>query len=326
MEWRLEAVAGPSWLWPGPQGDSEAAATARHPAAARGSREGRLGRHRVSGWADSAALRALCALLCASVIAPLMAPAWAFRFGRLLQRGSHGRDVKALEIRVAGWLPAHGQKRVVIDRRFGRRTARAVAGFQRTHGLAADGIAGSHTFRSLHRIEDRDGSTAHFNWGEFKQHRNSGCPSSANRHAGTFKGGAVRALKVRNNVRRVMWRLEAMRAKGGHRPIEVVSGFRSRRYNACVGGAGASQHLYGTGVDIKMHGVSSRRARRLAKRTHFQGIECYSSTSHNHLDLRAENKALRKYRHWWWPKRDRSGRHLASDGRPCIGEKARRTF
>lgn len=37
---------------------------------------------------------------------------------------------------------------------------------------------------------------------------------------------------------------EPLRSKFG--PVEVLSGFRTRRYNASIGGAGASYHVYGT--------------------------------------------------------------------------------
>ncbi|MGH2811923.1 MAG: hypothetical protein ACRDI1_04335 [Actinomycetota bacterium] len=53
------------------------------------------------------------------------------------------------------------------------------------------------------------------------------------------------------------------------------------------------------------------------------GIECYSSTSHNHFDIRMENRDQKSTRFWWWPKRDRRGRDLDSGGGLCWGERRR---
>ena len=117
-----------------------------------------------------------------------------------------------------------------------------------------------------------------------------------------------------------MWRLEAVRRKGGGRPIGINSGFRSVAYNNCIAGARASQHLYGTAADNRMVGVGNRREREIAKRSQIHGIACYSSLSHNHFDLRIENKELRAGRFWWWPRRDRRGWDLTEGGSPCWGQ------
>lgn len=270
------------------------------------------------------ALRTVSFLTIAMLLIPPGSHALAYNFDRTLSRGSRGRDVAALEVRVVGWYPRRAQRRLRVNRRFGWRTVRAVKAYQRHYGLTVDGIAGPQTFRSLARLEDRNGSTAHFAWAEFKQKRNRSCSRRANSHAGSFRGGRVSAKRVRWNVRRVMWRLEAIRAKGGNRSIEVVSGFRSVRYNRCINGATRSQHLYGTGVDVRMLGASPSRLRRLARRSQIHGIACYAGASHTHLDVRIENRALPSERYWWWPKRDRFGRELTSDGSVCRGERKRR--
>jgi zinc D-Ala-D-Ala carboxypeptidase len=262
---------------------------------------------------------AISGLLCAGLIAWPVSPAGAFRFDRVLHRGMSGTDVRALEMRVAGWFPRSGKVRLRVDRHFGRRTVRAVKSYQRRHGLVVDGVAGPQTFKSLRGLQDRDGTTAHFGWGEFDQNR-SGC-RRARRYDGTFKGGRVRRARARQNMRRFMWRLEAIRSKTGGRPVEVVSGFRSVAHNRCVGGASRSQHLYGTAADIQIHGVRGHRERVIARRSQVHGIECYAWSRHTHLDLRLENNALESSKFWWWPKRDRRGRDLSSDGRVCSGER-----
>lgn len=237
--------------------------------------------------------------------------------------GSRGRDVKKLEIRVAGWFPGSSQNGLTIDRNFDGETARAVAAFQKQYGLEADGVAGPTTMAALAKLEDKDGSTANFNYAEFKQKTNPRCPKEANRYAGTFDGGEISRWKVRKNVTRLMWRLEAIRKKGGGRPIVVTSAFRSVAYNTCIGGASMSQHMYGTAVDVVMANTENRRVRDLARASHVEGIGCYSSLTHNHFDLRVENSWLASSRFWWWPDQDAHGRDLADDGRPCWGETKR---
>ena len=120
-----------------------------------------------------------------------------------------------------------------------------------------------------------------------------------------------------------MWRLEAVRAKAGGKAIGVNSAFRSVSYNDCIGGARASQHMYGTAVDNRMAEVSNRYERDLARASQFHGIGCYSSLSHNHFDIRLENPKLPDSQYWWWPDQDRDGRDLADDGALCWGESSR---
>jgi zinc D-Ala-D-Ala carboxypeptidase len=262
-----------------------------------------------------------CALLLLAVLAGTSAPASAYPFHRILRRGSHGPDVKALEMRVAGWFPRRDQTRMVLNGRFGLRTKRAVMAFQAHYGLVVDGIAGPATFAVLDRLESKDHSTAHFNYGEFKQNFNPACGAQANAYAGTFRGGMVAPRRARRNARRLMWRLEAVRAKGGGGAVGINSGFRSVKYNSCIGGAALSQHLYGIAADNRMAAVSNHRERRLAKRSQLSGIGCYSSLSHNHFDLRLDNSDLPSQRAWWWPQRDSKGRDLDAAGKPCWGEK-----
>jgi zinc D-Ala-D-Ala carboxypeptidase len=264
-----------------------------------------------------------CAVAVLVVVSSAM-PAAAYPFSRILKKGSKGRDVLALEIRIAGWYQRADQKAMIVNRRFGQRTQVAVEAFQRHYGLSVDGVAGSATFAVLNGLEDRNGSTAHFNWREFDQNFNASCSSQANAYAGTFGGGMVAPRKVKGNVRRLMWRLEAVRAKGGSHGVGINSAFRSLKYNQCIGGAGLSQHMYGTAADNRMANVSNRRERNVAKRSQLSGIGCYASLSHNHFDTRIENRDLPSSRFWWWPKRDAKGRDLDAYGRPCWGEKRRR--
>lgn len=247
-------------------------------------------------------------------------PAAAFTFTRPLQAGDKGPDVTALQVRVAGWFPQDGQTAMGVDGTYGPGTAAAVKAFQEFYGLDPDGIAGPTTFAVIEGIEDDDGSTANFEWSEFWQKSSPNCSAKANSYAGTFKGGMATPQRVKKNIKRIMWRLEAMRAKSGGKTIAITSGFRSVPYNACIGGASASQHMYGTAADSRMAEVTNRYARDLARRSQFYGIGCYSSMSFNHMDLRMENKDYPEARFWWWPDQDAKGRDLADDGKPCYGE------
>ncbi|HEV2755531.1 MAG TPA: M15 family metallopeptidase [Actinomycetota bacterium] len=248
----------------------------------------------------------------------------AYDFTRSLKRGDEGPDVRALQTRVAGWFPRDDQTPMGIDGVFGRKTARAVKAFQRFKGMDVDGVAGAAVFEALNKLEDDDGSTAHFDWAEFVQNRNPGCSAQANAHAGTFGGGLVAPAVVKKNVRRLMWRLEALRAKAGGHAIGINSSFRSVAYNDCIGGARASQHMYGTAADNRVAEVDNRSSRELAMTSQFSGVGCYSSLSHNHLDIRVENAGSGTTQFWWWPKTDGKGRHLADDGLPCWGEVVRK--
>jgi uncharacterized protein YcbK (DUF882 family) len=246
-----------------------------------------------------------------------------YEFKRVLRRGSHGRDVRALEVRVVGWFPSNYQRRLIVDKSFGHRTVRAVKAFQRHYGLTVDGIAGPQTFKKISTLQNGDGSTAHFDWFEFVQKSNDQCAQGADSFAGSFRGGRVGKRRVKHNLARWMWRLEAIRAKSGDRRITITSGFRSIPYNRCIGGARLSQHLYGMAVDINIAGLGAHRERTIARRSQVHGIACYSTEHHNHLDLRIENARLPAYRQWWWPERDHQGRDLTDDGRPCRGEHPR---
>jgi zinc D-Ala-D-Ala carboxypeptidase len=265
---------------------------------------------------------ALCAISLL-VVASSAAPAFAYPFSRTLKEGDKGRDVLALEIRMAGWYPRADRKSLLINRRFGNRTTIAVQAFQRHFGLAVDGIAGEATFSVLADLQDKNGSTAHFNWSEFDQNFNPNCSSQANAYAGTFGGGMVAPRRAKRYVRRLMWRLEAVRAKGGSHLIGINSGFRSVKYNQCIGGAGLSQHMYGTAADNRMARVGNRKERNIAKRSQLSGIGCYASLTHNHFDTRIDNRDLPSSRFWWWPERDSKGRDLDANGRPCWGERPR---
>jgi hypothetical protein len=207
---------------------------------------------------------------------------------RVLRQGASGADVVELQIRVAGWAAdGPSQTFVGVDGSFGPQTAAAVRRFQAAHGLAVDGVAGPATLSALDRLASADGSTAHFDWSEFTSHDGSG-----------FGGGRVGEAEVRENVRRLMWKLEALRRKGGDRPVTVNSGFRSIAHNQAVGGASNSMHMFGVAADVAVSGLTTRQVYRIAETSGFSGLEAFTN-SWQHCDSRVEHPNYGSGS-WWW--------------------------
>jgi peptidoglycan hydrolase-like protein with peptidoglycan-binding domain len=231
-------------------------------------------------------LRATLAAGAGAALGPflLAGSASAYTWSRTLSQGMTGADVTELQIRVAGWATSSaGQTRVSIDGDFGPGTATAVRLFQSAYGLSADAQVGSATQAQLNALQSSDGSTAHFDFSEF-----------TDRVSGTFDGGKVSAAAAKENARRAMYKLEALRKKLGNVPITVNSGFRSIAHNASVGGASDSMHLYGTAADLDVPGVANKTVYQKAETCGFSGLETYTE-DHQHVDSRADLG-----RAWWW--------------------------
>ncbi|WP_240627230.1 D-Ala-D-Ala carboxypeptidase family metallohydrolase [Thermoflavimicrobium daqui] len=202
----------------------------------------------------------------------------AYNWSRTLKKGDKGNDVKELQIRVAGWAADSPSKTYVsVDGQFGAGTEAAVKRFQKAYGLKPTGIVGPETHAKLNALEDADGSTKHFNWNEFYSKDGS-----------KFTGGKVNEQAVKENVRRTMWKLEAMRKKAGERAVTVNSGFRSIKHNKKVGGASNSQHQYGIAADIKIKGYSVSKMFELGKTCGFSGLLTYEAKGFLHVDSRIE--------------------------------------
>ncbi|RAL26720.1 D-Ala-D-Ala carboxypeptidase family metallohydrolase [Thermoflavimicrobium daqui] len=202
----------------------------------------------------------------------------AYSWSRTLKVGDTGNDVKELQIRVAGWAADSASKTYVsVDGQFGPGTEAAVKRFQKAYGLTPDGIVGPDTQAKLNALEDADGSTKHFNWSEFYSKDGS-----------KFTGGKVNEQTVKENVRRTMWKLEALRKKAGDRPVTVNSGFRSIKHNQNVGGASNSQHQYGIAADIRIDGYTVSQLFQLGKTCGFSGLLTYEAKGFLHVDSRIE--------------------------------------
>ena len=80
-------------------------------------------------------------------------------------------------------------------------------------------------------------------------------------------------------------KLEALRAKLGHLPIHITSGYRSTEYNNKIGGAKNSYHTCGKAVDIYIKGKTPAQIAHAAQPLWFGGIGLYDDFVH--LDTRS---------------------------------------
>ncbi|WP_165367537.1 D-Ala-D-Ala carboxypeptidase family metallohydrolase [Phytoactinopolyspora endophytica] len=212
--------------------------------------------------------------------------AHAYDWTRTLRNGDSGDDVRELQIRVAGWAADSASRTyVAVDGQFGPATESAVRRFQSAYGLTVNGVAGAEMHTQLNWLESSDGSTRHFAFSEFHSKDGSG-----------FSGGKVGASTVKENVRRLMYKLEAVRRKGGNNPCIINSGFRSVSHNASVGGTSNSQHLYGIAADIAIANRSVSQVISYCQTSGFSGIIRYST--HTHPDSRIEYPYGAQS--WWW--------------------------
>jgi peptidoglycan hydrolase-like protein with peptidoglycan-binding domain len=207
-----------------------------------------------------------------------------------------GNDVKELQIRVAGWAAdSTTQTYIALDGVFGSATESAVRRFQSAWGLTVDGIAGPQTQNQMYALESSDCSTSHFDYTEFDS------PDCA-----CFSGGKVSEATTKENVRRLMWKLEGVRRTVGDRAITITSGFRTISYNNSVGGASNSMHLYGIAADILVSGWTDtsglNTTERYAGRAGFSGIigpPDSGHLDHVHVDSRIEYPYGAQS--WYWP-------------------------
>lgn len=126
--------------------------------------------------------------------------------------------------------------------------------------------------------------TEHFTLEEFAQPAGLGLPA-AHYPAEWIEGRLLPLCRV----------LEVLREELGGVPIEVISGYRSREYNAALLRAGhkvskASQHMAGYAADIQVAGTTAEQVHATALRLHKEGAirlgGLGSYPSFTHLDLR----------------------------------------
>jgi zinc D-Ala-D-Ala carboxypeptidase len=205
----------------------------------------------------------------------------------LLQIGSTGNAVKELQIRIAGWASdTPSQVFLATDGIFGPATKAAVIRLQRAYGLTQDGIVGCLTWSVI--SAKSDGAPPHFSFSEFYSQDGMG-----------LNGGKVDSATVRENIRRLMWKLEAFRKKEGGNPVIIVSGFRSINRNAKVGGASNSQHMFGIAADISAAGLTLDQEAAIAKTCGLSGIIIEGTHKALHVDSRVEYPSYGSP-NWYW--------------------------
>lgn len=84
--------------------------------------------------------------------------------------------------------------------------------------------------------------------------------------------------------------LESIRAQAGGKAMTVLSGYRTPSYNAKVGGAEYSQHVYGTAADICVKGVNVNTLAKYARVAMPErgGVGIYVKQGFVHVDVRSE--------------------------------------
>lgn len=91
--------------------------------------------------------------------------------------------------------------------------------------------------------------------------------------------------------------LEILREELGGRPIRILSGFRSKRYNARIGGARRSEHMEGRAADISVGGVTPAEVHATALRLYNEnririgGLGSYKTFTH--IDVRDGRRIAR---------------------------------
>lgn len=203
-----------------------------------------------------------------------------YTWSRTLSSGTSGSDVAELQIRVAGWA-GYGVN-MAVDGSFGAQTQTAVRSFQSAYGLGVDGVAGPATYSKLYELQDPDCTPLHFSYAE----------ASENCGRGLNGNGSVSLATARENLKRVMWRAEALRHRMGDHPMRVTSGFRDKACDAAVGGSGSGQHTYGTALDLvpadggtTLCGIA--QSARYAGMGGIFGPGYPGHSDHTHVDIRA---------------------------------------
>jgi len=95
-----------------------------------------------------------------------------------------------------------------------------------------------------------------------------------------------------DNVQKLADNLQILRDLIG-KPIRVISGYRSPKYNRRIGGARKSQHMKAKAADIKIKGMSPKEVKDLIEslikqgKMHKGGIGLYKTFTH--YDIRGRN-------------------------------------
>jgi zinc D-Ala-D-Ala carboxypeptidase len=235
-----------------------------------------------------ALVRGLGVLGGAGAAAGLIGYDFRHRRRRRLRRGDHGDDVREVQIRVAGWARDLGDLGrspfLPITGRYGADTARCVQRFQLGYAIEPDdGEVGEATWDRLDRLARPDDSTLHFDWIELLR-RDADRPV---------------APEIRENARRLMYKLEALRRKLGDLEITIKAG-----YVATATAGGEEQigddrlHAIAAAVDFTAFGAPRPVCYRTALTSGFTGLGPIDR-HWQHVDSRSEYPALGLAAPWY---------------------------
>jgi hypothetical protein len=241
--------------------------------------------------------------------------------GRELKLNDQGDEVRELQIRIGGFISSTIQQTYLkVSHIFDNATVETLKRFQSAYGLPTTGVFTAKEAEILHSLEKDDGSTLNYQFSQF--YSNDGKQ---------FTGGTEpNSDIVKENIRRLMWRLEALNKKIGF-VVFPKSGFRSITHNNQVGGVTNSYHTFGCAVDVTKkeymsgnqgftcglpnRGLSQeiidtqtamiKKIADTAKSCGFSGVREYGPTSRPipfvHLDIRMEIYPNHWDQKWWWP-------------------------
>lgn len=169
--------------------------------------------------------------------------------------------MRELQIQVAGWASDAGDpsyRYLAITGVYDGATAAAVRRFQQGYALAPQsGIVDDATRSALERLLQPDGSTLHFSWQEMLRNDPDHLVTPA----------------IRENTRRIMFKLEALRRKLGDVEIIIKAGYQhgaAQQYETAIGDN--QLHADGAAVDITAFGATRNQWYRNAMTCGFTGL------------------------------------------------------
>jgi hypothetical protein len=181
---------------------------------------------------------------------------------RTLTLDSEGPDVTEVQIRVAGWAAEpddlSGARFLPITGRYDAVTVDAVRRFQRGYQLPEQhGSVDPMTWAILDRLAAPDRSTAHFSWTEMLRNIS----------------GPVVSDRVRENARRTMYKLEAVRRKLGDQTVMVKCGFDADADEEQESRIGGNRlHVLAAAVDIAAFTAGRAEVYRAVLTSGFTGV------------------------------------------------------
>lgn len=177
-----------------------------------------------------------------------------------IRRGSTGASVKVLTglLIDMGYLANPAYESWLSQ--FGPRTEAAVREYQQDKNLVVDGVVGSQTWGSLlsEQIVTVEPQTEHFKLYEMNvydhQYADIWTPATASVYP------VIQDL-FEDVLEPLRASLNEKYANGGKVMLVIRSGWRNAAYNAKIGGAGGSQHLYGKAADVYAVTVTAKGER-----------------------------------------------------------------